>query len=73
MNNNGLNYPKNEKVWVSYYDTTHTLCFIITTKDRLREFYYLYKLVNKEFVKLGRSKNPQDLESKFNIAKGLRK
>lgn len=31
-----LKYPKGEKVWVSYYDATHTLRFIITTKDKFR-------------------------------------
>lgn len=62
-------YPKGEKVWVSYYDTTHTLRFIMTTKDKFREFYFLYELVDGEFKKLGRAKSPTELERKFNINK----
>lgn len=64
-----LKYPKGEKVWVSYYDTTHTLRFIMTTKDKSREFYFLYELVDGEFKKLGRAKSPTELERKFNINK----
>lgn len=66
-------YPKGEKVWVSYYDTTHKLRFIMTTKDKFREFYFLYELVDGEFKKLGRARYPNDLEKKFEVDKSLRK
>ena len=67
-----LKYPKGERVWVSYYDSTHTLCYIITTKDKYCEYYYLYKLVDGEFKRLGRAKVPTELESKFNIDKVIK-
>lgn len=67
-----LKYPKGERVWVSYYDSTHTLRFIITTKDKYCEYYYLYELVDGEFKKLGRAKVPTELEKKFNIDKVLK-
>ena len=64
-------YPKSERVWVGYYNRAHELKFIITSKE-LRDFYYLYELVDGEFRKLGRSKSPKELEEKFEVDKKLR-
>jgi hypothetical protein len=64
-------YPKSERVWVGYYNQAHELKFIITSKE-LRDFYYLYELVDGEFRKLGRSKSPKELEEKFEVDKKLR-
>lgn len=69
---NNIKYPKGEKVWVSYYDSTHTLRYIITTKDKYYEYYYLYEVIKGEFKKLGRAKVPTELEKKFNIDKNIK-
>jgi len=60
-----LNYPKNERVWVGYYSREQDLRFILTSKRDSREWYFLYELQDTEFVKLGKSKNPNELENKF--------
>lgn len=62
-----VKYPKGETVWVSYYDRSHNLKFIMTTKDKFREFYYLYEYDDGEFRKLGRAKYPPELERKYNV------
>lgn len=59
-------YPKGERVWTSYYNSSHELLFIITSKPQ-REFYFLYEYVDNEFKKLGKSKSPVELEQRFNV------
>ena len=61
-----MKYPKGEMVWVSYYNSSHELLFIITSKPA-RDYYFLYEVVDGEFNKLGRAKNPKELESKFAV------
>ena len=61
-----VKYPKGETVWVSYYNINHELLFIMTSKP-LRDYYYLYELVDNEFKKLGRATTPTELEEKFKI------
>ena len=61
-----MKYPKGETVWVSYYNCQKELRFIITSKP-LRDFYFAYEVINGEFQKLGKAKNPQELELKFKI------
>ena len=56
--------PKGEIVWVGHYDINHELRFITTSKPA-RDFYFLYEVVDGEFVKLGKDKNPKKLEEKF--------
>ena len=65
-----VQYPKDEKVWVSYFDVDHKLHFIITSKVA-RDFYFLYELRNGKFVKVSKNKNPVALEEK--IAEKLEK
>lgn len=57
-------YPKGEVLWTSYFNSSHELTFIITSKST-RDYYYLYEAVNGEFIKRGRAKNPVDLEAKI--------
>lgn len=57
-------YPKGEIVWVGHYDKDNNLRYITTSKPA-RDFYFLYELKDGKFVKLGKDKNPQDLEKKF--------
>ena len=59
-------YPKNERVWTSYFNSAGCLMFIVTSKPS-QDFYILYELVDNEFKKLGRSKSPLELEQKFDI------
>ena len=57
-----LGIPKNETIWVRYHFDSGE--YYITSKET-REFYFLYKFDGKKAVKLGKAKNPQDLEEKF--------
>jgi len=61
-----MKYPKGETVWVSYYNSNKELLFIITSKP-IRDFYFLYEVVDGEFKKLGKAKNPTELEEKFKV------
>ena len=64
-------YPKGERVWVGYYNTEHELLFILTSKESSREYFYLYELVDGTFKKLGRSRSPKELESKFEVERKM--
>lgn len=55
-------YPKGEIVWVGHYDKDHNLRYITTSRPA-RDL--LYELKAGKFVKLGKDKNPVDLEKKF--------
>lgn len=68
QNKKRFKYPKNETVWVSYYNESRELKFIITSKTT-RDAYFLYELVNDEFKKLGKSKNPPELVEKYDVYK----
>lgn len=61
-----MKYPKGETVWVSYYNSNKELLFIMTSKP-IRDFYFLYEVVDREFKKLGKAKNPTELEEKFKV------
>lgn len=65
-------YPKGERVWVGYYNQAHELKFIVTSKETMRDYYFLYELVDGEFRKLGKSRSPKELEDKFDVDKKLR-
>lgn len=67
-----LIYPKNEIVWVGYYNSKHELLFIMTSKEA-RDYYFLYELVDGKFNKLGKARSPKELEEKFEIKKRMRK
>ena len=66
-----LKYPKGERIWVGSYNKDHELLFIMTSKETSRDFYFLYKLVNGEFKKLGKARSPKDLENKFDVARKM--
>lgn len=61
-----MKYPKGETVWVSYYNSNKELLFIMTSKP-IRDFYFLYEVVDGEFKKLGKAKNTTELEEKFKV------
>lgn len=64
-------YPKGERVFTGYYNARGELLFIITAKEA-RDYYYLYELVGDAFKKLGRAKNPKELEEKFGVMQKMR-
>lgn len=61
-----ISYPRGEIVWVSYYNSEHTLLFILTSKV-VRDYYYLYESSDDGFKKLGKAKTPPELEEKFKV------
>lgn len=56
--------PRGEIVWVSHYDRTNNLRYIITSKPA-RDYYFLYELKDGRLVKLGKNKSPRALEDKY--------
>ena len=59
---NGI--PKTEKVWVKR-TTEDGSVYYTTSKVNDRSYYYLYKLVDGNAVKLGKSKSPTELDEKY--------
>lgn len=66
-----LNYPRGERVFTGYYNSRGELLFILTAKEQ-RDYYFLYELSGCSFRKLGRAKNPKELEEKFNVMQKMR-
>lgn len=67
----GPKYPMGERVWVGIYNKDHELMFIITSKGFSRDYYFLYKLVDSSFKKLGRARSPKELEEKYDVDKRI--
>lgn len=67
-----MTYPKGEYVWTSYYNLSHELLFIVTSKPA-RDVYFLYEVVDGAFKKIGKAKSPLELEEKFEIDDRIRK
>ena len=59
--------PKNETVFLSYHNKSGKQLFILTSKKDSRDWYYLYELANGKCNKLGKSRNPKELEEKFKV------
>lgn len=66
-----MTYPRGEQVWTSYYNSSHELLFIVTSKP-IRDFYFLYEVVDGAFKKLGKAKSPLELEEKFKVHERMR-
>ena len=62
-----LTYPKGETIWVQYYTKDGTLKYIMTSKTGDRNTYYVYESDGTDFKKLGRGKNPAELEERYVI------
>lgn len=56
--------PKGEIVWVTSYDERGDI-YLLTSKKDSREWYYLYKVEQNKLSKLGKARNPVDLENKY--------
>ena len=67
MADGNLKYPKGEHVWVNYTNRNGDLLFIMTSKNGNRDWYYLYELVGTEFKKLGKAREPPELESRYKV------
>lgn len=71
MDKSKYKYPRGEHVWTNYINIHGDLMFIVTTKPS-SNFYYLYELIDNNFVKLGRGDSPPELENRFNVDDKLR-
>lgn len=64
--------PSGEIAWVGYYNTDGDVVCILTSKPA-RDFYFLYEVLpDGKLKKLGRAKEPPDLEEKFNVYERMR-
>ena len=58
---NGI--PRTEKIWVKRVAQSGEV-YYITSKES-REVYYLYRLKDKKAERIGKSKNPLELEEGY--------
>lgn len=65
-----LKYPKGECGCVRYVNISGQLMFVLTTKNNT-DSYFLYEVTENGLVKLGKGKNPYELEEKFDIRNKL--
>lgn len=65
-NENNFAIPKGEIVWVCYYSNSQNLVFILTSKAD-REWYYLYEVQADGLKKLGKAKEPPELEERYKV------
>lgn len=66
-----MKYPKNEIVWMTYYDSAGALQFFVTSKAA-RDYYFLYEVrEDQSYVKLGKARSPRDLEEKYDVNKKI--
>ena len=56
--------PATETIWVQATAADGTI-YYTTAKTNNREFYFLYKMVDGKAVKLGKARNPKDLDDKY--------
>lgn len=59
-----MQYPKNEKIWVQFYDNDK-LQWVITSKEKDRDMYYLYTQDGDKLKRIARNKDPRILEKKM--------
>ena len=62
-----LKYPKGEKGWVSYYNRSGKLIFIMTSKENSRDWYFLYEVDGDKLKKLGKARTPPELEDRYDV------
>ena len=63
--------PKNETIWVRYYDAKNNLRFMVTSKQS-RDNYFLYEINDGKANKIGRAISPKDFENKHKILENLK-
>ena len=57
-----MSISKNEILWVTHKKGNKTYYI---TSDKHRDNYYIYVLKDGQEIKLGKSKNPVDLEKRY--------
>lgn len=68
-----LKLPKNEQPAVAYYNERQQHLFELA-KQTGSDHYVLYKVINNNhYQKLGKSKNPLELEEKFKVIETMRR
>ena len=63
--------PRGETVWVDYRNENGKTMFILTSKEA-RDCYFLYELKGDSYIKLGKAKEPPELERKFKVRERIR-
>lgn len=67
-----IQYPRGETVWVNYANKKGEIVCILTSKST-RDYYYLYEVLEDgKLNKLGKAKEPPELENKFNVKERMR-
>ena len=61
--------PKNELLWVQYYDGNHERIAYVTS-NKLRTEYYLYENVEGAWAKTHQAEDPTGLEQFIKILEG---
>lgn len=65
--------PRGEIEWVGHYDKAGNLRYLITSKV-IRDYYFLYEVqADNTLKKLGKSRNPTELEEKFKVREHIAK
>ena len=57
-----MQIPKNEKVWMSYFNEEQKSRYVITSKEFDRTLYFLYKFENNTYIKISKNKDPTKFE-----------
>lgn len=64
--------PKGETVWVYYTNRQGEIMFAMTSKQT-RDYYFLYAVSpDGKCTKLGKAKEPPELEKKFSVHEKIR-
>ena len=62
-----IKVPKGERGWTCYYDKSGECIFLLTSKEKNRDFYYLYEVSGGSLKKLGKARTPPELERQFKV------
>lgn len=66
-----MNIPKDHIRWVTYWNNSNPLYTI--TSDPARQYYYLWKVTDNGYERLGKSKSPQELIDIHHVGEEIRK
>ena len=64
---NKTGIPNGERVWISYYDQSDELKFVMTSKEKDTAMFYLYEVSESGLKKIGRGGDPSEIEDKFHM------
>lgn len=63
-NNDIPGIPKSERIW-THRTTKNKNVYITTSNQNDRTYYFMYKIIDRKAVKLGKSKSPLELDRKY--------